>query len=151
LNARLELRALDLKAGDIASGRDVANGLASANDEDHHDGQNDRAVEAQFEGLDPNEGANWSSVDARIVKVSTGCGDNAASQETKNDAGGLHDRGSKAFAEQDGHENQETQSNVLCTSPRKSVRSTHLRTNLKWPTVRPGGAQTRTASPVLEA
>lgn len=151
LDARLELRALDFKTGHIASGGNITDGLAGANDEDDHDGQDKRTVERQLEGLDPDEGAHGGGGDARIIEVTACGGDDASRQQTDDDTGGLHDGRTKALAQEDSDKDEETQADELGAAPGKSVRRRVVGAELEEAFGGTTGAKTTATSPVHEA
>jgi hypothetical protein len=85
LDARLIDRALDLHTGEIACGGNVADGLGRADDVDGEDRQDQRSIDAQREGVHPDEGGDRGGVDAGGAEVACCGGDNASDQEADDD------------------------------------------------------------------
>lgn len=142
--------AVNFQARDIASSGNVANGLARADDENGQQRQDERAVEAELESLDPNEGNCGGRVDTGTVKIASRRGDDATDKETKDDAGGLHDGRSESLAQDDGDKNREPETQVLGGSPGKRVRRGDVGAcseERSWVLV---GTETVTTGPVLE-
>lgn len=151
LDSALVELALHLESGDIASSGDITNSLASADDEHSHQRQHQRSIKRKLEGLDPDEGGNRRIVDTGTVEVASGSSNDAASQETNNDRGRLHDGRTETLAEDDGNEDAEAETEVLWRTPRQGV----WRRNIGAAGKELGGvllsAETRATGPVLEA
>lgn len=101
--------------------------------------------------MHPHEGSNRSGVDAGAVKVAAGSSDDAADEQTENDASGLHDGGTKALAEDDGDEGEEAKTQVLGRAPRESVRGADVGAHRELGERVGVSAGAGTAGPVLEA
>ena len=144
---------LHVEAGHVACGGDVADGFHHQDDVDGHQGQDDGRVDAEGEGLDPDEGDGGRGVDARGGEVARRARDDAADQEADDHGAGLHDGAAEAFAEDDGHEDGEAEPDVLGAAPGEGVRRPDLRADgvgtAGWPRDAAGGAGP--AGPVLEA
>lgn len=91
----------------------------------------------------PDEGGDWSRVDARSVKVAAGRCDDASYQQADDDGGGLHDGRAKALTQNDCDEDAEAQTKKLGRAPRQSMRCSRTRTQAL------GGAAA-SSHPVLE-
>lgn len=151
LDTAFEQSAFDLESRDIARCRDIANGFTGADDENGHHGQDHGAINRQVEGLDPNEGHGWCIGDAGVIEIPGRSSHNATGQQTKNDTGGFHDRRSKSFAENDGEEDEETETDVFGTSPWESMRSRNVGAKSEKAIFGKLRAETTATCPVLEA
>ena len=101
--------------------------------------------------MHPHEGGDGGGVDAGAVKVAAGGSNDAADEQTEDDAGGLHDGGTEALAEDDGDEDEEAQAQVLGRAPGESVRGADVGAHGELGEGVGVGAGTGTTSPVLEA
>lgn len=151
MDSGFEFIPLNVQSGNITGCGNVTDGLARTDDKDRHDGKHQRSIHGQLECLDPDERGNGRRVNARPIKVATSSRDNAAGQETDNHTGGLHDWGSEAFAENDGEENEESQTDEFGASPGQCVRSGNIWAESEKAIFRSRCTPARAASPILEA
>ena len=153
MDARVEEGAFDLEARDVAGGADVANGFHHEDNVHGQEGQDDGRVDGEGESFDPDEGGGGGGGDARGGEVAGCAGDDAADQEADDDGAGFHDGTPEAFAEDDGDEDGEAETDVLGAAPREGVRRSHLRADGVGAAGRTGDAAggAGSAGPVLEA
>ncbi|KAG7828354.1 hypothetical protein KL920_003491 [Ogataea angusta] len=117
LDARLVVGALDVGAGHVAGGGDVADGLHHEHDVAREEGQHGRAVHGQLERVHPHEGCCRGGVDRVVRKVAARGGDYAADQEPDNHGAGLHDGRPPLLAQDDGEVHQEPEPEELRRPP----------------------------------
>lgn len=151
LDAGVEEFAVDVEAGDVAGGGDVAHGFHG---EDHVDGeerQNNRSVYRQLERVDPDKRHSGRGVDGAAVEVAACRSDDAPNEQADDDGGRLHDGRAEALAQDDGEEDGKPQADELGASPGEGVRCVDVRTQLEEAGSRSAGAVVGAAGPVLEA
>ena len=129
MDARVEEFAFDFEPRHVACGANVADGFHHEDYVYGEEGQDDGRVDAQGEGLDPDEGGGGRGVDSGGGKIARGAGDDAADEETDDDGAGLHDGAAEAFAEDDGYEDGEAEADVFGAAPGESVRRADFRTD----------------------
>lgn len=76
----------------------------------------------------PDEGGDWSRIDARSIKVAAGRGDDASHQQTDDDGGGLHDGRAEALTQDDCCEDAEAQAKKFGWTPGQGMRCSGART-----------------------
>ncbi|KAG7797725.1 hypothetical protein KL929_002568 [Ogataea haglerorum] len=123
LDARLVVGALDVGAGHVARGGDVADGLHHEHDVAREEGQHDGAVDGQLERVHPHEGCGRGGVDRVVGEVAACGGDYAPNEQTDNDGAGLHDGGPPLLAQDDCEIDQEPEPDELCRSPAVALRT----------------------------
>ena len=127
LDAGVEESAFDFESRHVAGGGDVADCFHHEDDVHRHEREDDGRVDAQWECLDPDERDGGRCVDARCGEVACRTGDDASDQETDDHGARLHDGTAEAFAEDDGHEDGEAETDVFGTAPWEGVGCANLR------------------------
>lgn len=117
----------NFESRDIAGGCNIADRFGGANEINGHEREDERTVNRERECVNPGERGHRGSVDAGSIKVTASSSNNATRQQSDNHRGGLHDRRTESFAQDNGQEDGETQAQELCRSPGERVRRVNIR------------------------
>jgi len=119
LDPTVELRAFDVDVGDFGCGEDVGHAGDGFADEHDEEGEDEGAVDGEFEGVDPEEGDYWCGVDVFAGPVAGCAGDGAADCEAEDDGGGFHEGGAELFDDDYGDEDAEAEADEFGVAPAK--------------------------------
>ena len=75
-----------MKSGNITSGCDITDSFHHQDEVDCKQGEDERSIDREREGVYPDERCYWCGVDTTLVKVTTGGGNDTANEQTEDNA-----------------------------------------------------------------